>query len=115
MKNYNPRDKQTAINALSRAYFKCEINLEHPTFKRKNGDGDYSEPRHLIPMAYSDEFYVSLDVEANIMSLYSNCLNHLHYGRDIEPLLEKLYVERKDQLHNAGIDITFNELKTMYN
>jgi uncharacterized membrane protein YkoI len=109
-----PRDKQTAINALSRAFFKCEIDVNHPTFKRKKINIDYTEPHHLIPMSYLDKFEVSLDVEANIVSLCSNCHNQLHYGRDIEPMLKKLYEERKELLEFAGIEIDYKDLLEMY-
>ena len=41
---------------------------------------NYTEQHHLIPMAYSDKFEVSLDVEVSIVSLCSTCHNHIHYG-----------------------------------
>ena len=66
-------------------------------------------------MAFSDEFDVSLDIEENIVSLCSNCHNQIHYGKDAEALLKKLYDERKDALKKAGIIITFKRLLSMYN
>lgn len=42
-------------------------------------------------MAYSDKFKVSLDVEANIVSLCSTCHNHIHYGVGAKDLLTALY------------------------
>lgn len=72
--------------------------MSHPTFIRKKSDKKYTEPHHLIPMAFSDEFDVSLDVEENIVSLCSNCHNQIHYGKDADVLLRKLYEERKDEL-----------------
>lgn len=108
------RDKKKAINALRKAKFKCEISSEHPTFIRRNSDQNYTEPHHLIPLRFSDDFPVSLDIEENIISLCSNCHNQLHYGRDICPLLEKLYNARKDVLKQAGIDITLENLFKMY-
>lgn len=108
------RERQTSLNALSMANFKCEIDTSHPTFIRKNTSINYTEPHHLIPMSYSDKFEVSLDVEANIVSLCSNCHNHLHYGRNIEPLLRKLYDERKDLLLSAGIDVNYEDLLKIY-
>ena len=48
------------------------------------------------------------------MSLCSNCHNEIHYGRDYEVLLKKLYDARKDILLKAGIKVTFDELKEMY-
>lgn len=108
------RDKKKALNALTKAKYRCEISVDHPTFIRRNSNQNYTEPHHLIPLSFSDDFSVSLDVEENIVSLCSNCHNQLHYGRDIRPLLEKLYNDRKDVLKKAGIDITLEDLIRMY-
>lgn len=109
-----PRDRQTAINALSHADYRCEINSIHPTFLRRNSSKPYTEPHHLIPMAFSDEFDVSLDVEENIVSLCSNCHNHIHYGQGASELLTKLYHERKEALKCVGIDVSLEELLSFY-
>ena len=109
-----PRDRQTAINALVHARYLCEIDNAHITFIRRNSDKPYTEPHHLVPLAFYDEFDVSLDIEENIVSLCSNCHNQIHYGKDAGVLLKKLYNERKDVLKKAGINITFNRLLSMY-
>jgi len=109
-----PRDRRTAINALAHAKYQCEINPEHPTFIRKNTGKTYTEPHHLVPMAFSDEFDVSLDVEENIVSLCSNCHNCIHYGEEAEELIRKLYNERKAALESVGIYITLERLLMMY-
>lgn len=109
-----PRDRQTAINALAHANYECEIDATHPSFIRKKSDKKYTEPHHLIPMAFSEEFDVSLDVEENIVSLCSNCHNQIHYGKDADVLLRKLYEERKDALASVGIKITLERLLEMY-
>ncbi len=109
-----PRDRQTAINALSHADYRCEIDPSHPTFLRRNSSKPYTEPHHLVPMAFSEEFEVSLDVEENIVSLCSNCHNHLHYGQGAEELLAKLYAERREALKAVGIDITLEQLLSYY-
>ena len=89
------RDRQISLNALARADFSCEINEEHPLFMRRNSDVAYTEPHHLIPMAYSDKFESSLDVEENIVSLCSNFHNQLHYGKGFELLLENSYNKKE--------------------
>lgn len=109
-----PRDTNTALNALKIAEYKCEIDSEHPTFIRKKNNLPYTEPHHLIPMAYSDNFDFSLDVEENIVSLCSNCHNQIHYGKDVEVILQPLYEKRKDLLAKAGIYIAYAELLEMY-
>lgn len=109
------RDKKISAQALVNANFKCEIDNTHFTFIRKSIDKPYTEPHHLIPMAYTDKFDVSLDREQNIVSLCSNCHNQLHYGKDIEPLLRILYEKRKKLLNSIlKHNITFDDLLKLY-
>lgn len=110
-----PRSVKTAANALARAHFMCELDEGHMTFIRRNSGKMYTEPLHLIPMVYSDNFDVSIDVEENIVSLCCNCRSQLMYGKSAEVMLTKLYNSRKDNLENAGIKITVEELLKMYN
>ena len=109
-----PREKQRAINALNYAGHRCEINAEHESFIRRNSEQKYMEPHHLIPMAFSERFDVSLDVEENIVSLCSNCHNEIHYGKDARILIEKLYNQRKELLKNKKLEVTLEELFEMY-
>ncbi|MBQ3704126.1 MAG: HNH endonuclease [Oscillospiraceae bacterium] len=109
-----PRDRQIAINALCHAQFCCEYDKNHPTFLRRNSGKPYTEPHHLVPMAFSDDFDVSLDVEENIVSLCSNCHNQIHYGQGADELLRKLFSERQEALKSVGIDITLDQLLKYY-
>lgn len=109
-----PRDRRTALNALAIAEYKCEYDNNHVLFNRRNSNINYTEPHHLIPMAKSEEFDMSLDIEANIVSLCSNCHNQIHYGKDADKLLTKLYNERKELLEKSGIKISLEELLAMY-
>ena len=109
-----PRDRMVALSALKRANYKCEINDKHSGFIRKSNGTNYTEPHHLIPLSMQNRFENSLDVEANIVSLCSNCHNQLHYGKDPDLLLETLYNLRKDELDSAGIHITLDRLKQLY-
>ena len=109
-----PRDKKVSLKALKIANYTCEIDAQHQTFIRKKDDLPYTEPHHLVPMAYSDDFDVSLDIEENIVSLCSTCHNQVHYGKDIEIILKPLYERRKDLLARVGIYITYAELLKMY-
>ncbi|MBR3099901.1 MAG: HNH endonuclease [Clostridia bacterium] len=108
------RNPMVAGKALTLARHKCEISVDHPTFIRRNNGKPYTEPHHLVPMAYQDLFEVSLDREENIVSLCSNCHNEIHYGKDALKLVEALYTARKDLLKSVGIDITLSELQQMY-
>ena len=108
------RNKKTAENALNKAGHKCEFNPSHESFIRKGTDEQYTEPHHLIPLYVQDYFDVSLDQEANIVSLCSNCHNWIHYGENNKIILKKLFDERKEKLKEIGINISFNELMKYY-
>lgn len=109
-----PRDRQAAVNALAKAHFLCEADKAHLSFIRKNSDKPYTEPHHLIPLAFQERFKVSLDVEENIVSLCSNCHNEIHYGADADKLIEKLFIERCGDLKRAGIDVSLQNVLAMY-
>lgn len=113
-KKVYPRDRKTSINALIRANHKCEVDENHPSFIRKNNTLNYTEPHHLIPMAYQDSFENSIDVEANIVALCSNCHNQIHYGKEAELLLVNLFDKRKEELLKAGLPISQIELLDLY-
>lgn len=104
------RDRQKAENSLARAGFKCEVG-DHETFLRKKNSLPYTEPHHLIPLQYDDQFEYSLDVEANIVSLCSNCHNKIHYGADIEHMIRLLWEQRKDELEAAGLLVMKSGIK----
>ena len=72
------------------------------------------EPHHLIPLAFSDSFDVSLDVEENVVSLCSTCHNCIHYGKEAADLVEMLYNQRKDLLQQVGIEVTLEDVLSMY-
>ena len=108
------RNPHKSVNALRVAEYKCEIDAEHTTFKRKNSKFDYTEAHHLIPMKHQDDFEYSLDNPANIVSLCSNCHNWAHYGASFEDSLRKLYDTRIERLKHAKLDITFKQLLKYY-
>jgi len=109
------RDPQRAADALKRANYLCEYEKEDRTFMRKNGK-PYTEPHHLIPISKYRDFDYSVDAMENIVSLCSHCHNLLHYGcwEEKEPVLRKLYDDRKDALENCGLKLTFDRLKSYY-
>lgn len=108
------RDPKIAKNALAHARYKCEYDPNHSTFLRKNSDKPYTESHHLIPMQYSEQFKYSLDTEVNIVSLCSNCHNRIHYGKDADLLIKKLYRDRMEYLEKAGIGILEENLLLLY-
>ena len=72
------------------------------------------EAHHLIPMGAQDDFGVSLDVDANIVSLCPNCHRKLHHGANTEGDLLNLFNQRKKLLEKSGIQISFEDLKKYY-
>lgn len=111
---YYKRSAKVSANALNHACYKCEINNDHKTFLRKKDEIPYTEAHHLIPMSQQGNFEFSLDIEENIISLCSNCHNEIHYGKNQNELLEKLFNERKDLLKSKGIEINLEELLSFY-
>lgn len=110
-----PRSRAVARTALALANHCCEVDEDHPTFISKRYGLPYTEPHHLVPIAFADSFEVSLDVPENVVSLCSHCHNEIHYGRDIRNILRWLYENRRAQLNSVGIKITFEDLLLMYN
>lgn len=111
--NYH-RDQKEAEQALVNVGFKCEYDNGHKSFIRKKNGRRYTEVHHLIPICFQDRFDNSLDNWVNIISLCSDCHNRIHYGKDAEKLVKKLYNERKEMLRRAGIGITLKQLLEMY-
>ena len=101
------RNRQRAQRALALSNYMCEVG-GHETFVRKSNGLPYTEPHHLIPLQFDDLFEKSLDVEANIVSLCSNCHNKIHYGADIEGMIRELWERRKDQIKAAGLGVMKN-------
>ena len=112
------RNAKVAADALARAEYKCEYNVNDRVFERKSGKG-YTEPHHLIPISKYQDFdykHCSLDVMENIVSLCSHCHNLLHYGKleDKLLILQKIYGERKEALESVGLYISIDDLITYY-
>jgi 5-methylcytosine-specific restriction endonuclease McrA len=113
-KNYFGRNSQVAINAIAHSNYKCESDPSHSSFIRKNRNEPYLEPHHLIPLSKQSQFQYSLDVEANIVSLCSNCHNEVHYGQDYKRLIEVLFSKRKTRLDKVELKIELSNLIDFY-
>lgn len=101
--------------AITRNKFCCAVDVEHPTFIKKDG-GRYMEVHHLIPLEWQSEFEFKLDTRANLVPLCPLCHKLIHYGRmeDKKPILTRLYNERREALKESGLDITLDELIRFY-
>lgn len=110
------RNAVTASKALKLSNYKCEIDLSHSTFISKSTNMPYVESHHLIPLAKQEDFQYDLDQLANLISLCPNChrLVHLGIDEDKEELLRKLFELRRERLESIGIEVTFSQLKSVY-
>lgn len=112
--NTYKRHREVVLNALALAEYKCEADCETPLFCRKDGVTNYTEAHHIIPLCYQKDFEYSLDIEANVVSLCPRCHRLMHYGRDYENLLKRLYDKRTERLKKCGINITYEQLLLLY-
>lgn len=109
-----PRNKMVSKNALNIAGYRCEVDNDHPTFRRRNSPLNYTEPHHIVPMSRQDDFDISLDVEENIISLCCNCHKQIHLGQGYEDMLKEIYTARRRLLKKVGIDISLENLILYY-
>ena len=112
-----PRDKRKKEKALKRAEYLCEYDNSHFSFWTRNNETKmYVEAHHLIPLNESDEFEVSLDVEANIVSLCPNCHKKIHYGTVEErtKMFRELVNKRADRLRKCEIMQEGSPIEVMF-
>lgn len=107
-RKHYPRDQKRKENALKLAEFKCEFDNQHFIFWTRRNSRMYVEAHHLIPLSLSEMFSVSLDVEANIVSLCPNCHRCFHYAaKDMKKqMIQLMNQKRKERLEKSGIMIT---------
>ena len=110
------RNGQKGKNAIADAEYLCEVDNKHKDFTSKVTGENYVEAHHLIPIEYQDSFDVSIDVEANIISLCVGCHRKLHHAvfEEIEPIIRELYKKRKERLNKCNIGLEFETLMEMY-
>lgn len=115
-KKVYPRNPEMSKIALALAGYKCELDgCTTVLFRRRNSDVNYTEPHHIVPMAFSDKYKdASLDVPGNIISLCSQCHNRIHYGEGYEMALTEIYRKRVNRLKKCGIDVTLDDLLNCY-
>lgn len=102
--------------AFDRENFKCELDPEHKTFINGSTGKPYMESHMLIPYSAQESFKCSLQIGANTCCLCPNCHARLAYAADAEKqeLLMQLYLKHKDDLKEAGIEITPMQLFKLY-
>lgn len=111
------RSSKKAKRAIVFSNYKCEIDNQHEYFISNVTKKNYVEAHHLIPMEFQEKFMpISLDVEANIISLCVVCHKKLHHSNfdQKKEIIKKLYDERKDRLNNCRINISLEDLLSLY-
>lgn len=107
-----PRNQILVVQVIQSVNFCCEYDVDHRTFTSSVTKHNYVEGHHMIPIEKQNEFNVSLDVYANIVSLCPICHRLLHHGIIEEKLfvVEKIYSERKQRLSNSGINVNVKDI-----
>lgn len=111
-----PRSRSRAKLALHRAEYKCEVDINHVTFKSSSSKKNYVEAHHLIPFETQDEIDYNIDVTHNIISLCPNCHRKIHFSSfdDKKDMLDILYKKHSDGLRDVNLDIGIESLYSIY-
>mgnify|MGYP000005106768 CR=1 FL=1 len=110
------RNATLAASLIRSSKYKCEFDRQHATFTSAATNHPYVEAHHLIPVSKSKDFSHSLDIASNIVVLCPNCHKAIHYG-DTDTkwsYLEKFFLERHQELSNAGIGLDLDQLLSYY-
>lgn len=100
---------------IEMAGYCCEINEKHGSFIAESTKRPYMEGHHAVPMRLQENFGVSLDVYANIVSLCPICHRQIHYGlnEDRVNLMGMIYEKRRERLVQSGIKLSEEEFKRL--
>lgn len=114
------KDPRLGRAALQRSGYRCQCGREHTTFVSAVTGEMYLEAHHLIPIRFQQEmwekFGVNIDCVENLVALCPNCHRAVHYGtrKEKKQRLKALYEEKKKELRQAGLDLTWLQLKELY-
>lgn len=116
------RDPRLAKTAIINADFKCQVDKNHTTFKKTNGE-QYMEGHHLIPCTFNnaiefmEKYNINIDCSENIVSICPNCHRAIHYGDDKTKLsiLEVLFNLKRETFNETlSIALNFDDIKKYY-
>lgn len=107
--------------AIREARYKCSFDETHETFLT-NKELPYMEGHHLIPCtSFNSEYYWShfkrnIDCVENIICLCPTCHRRIHFGSkdEKETIITDLYKKRIRSLSAVGLDISLEELLSLY-
>jgi transcriptional regulator with XRE-family HTH domain len=100
-----PLDIKEAVK--TREKFSCEIDKAHESFLTDQGER-YMDVVPLVPFSYGMQFKKAIMSECNGVCLCPTCAAKYVHGRaeDREDMLIKLYRKHKNELEDAGIDLS---------
>ena len=106
--------------AIKKAYYCCEKDVDHKTFKSKKTNKDYMEAHHLVPICFQqliwDKYKINIDYVENIVSLCPTCHKAFHYGtKEVQSfMIEDLFKKCAAKYKSIGFKITLEEIKHLY-
>jgi 5-methylcytosine-specific restriction protein A len=111
-----PRNAAAALEALSAAGYRCEIDPDHDTFISERTGKPYVEAHHLMPVSRQGEVAGNLDTPSNIVSVCPNCHRKLHLGRKADRLVlvGGLFAKRMAALKRDGLEFDAEQLLKAY-
>lgn len=106
--------------AIQNAYYACENNHEHATFKSAKTQKNFMEAHHLVPVKYQQQIWqkynINVDCVENIISLCPTCHRAFHNGtKEVKAqLIENIYRQIAPRYNSIGFGITLDEVKKLY-
>lgn len=110
------RSADIAHEAIVSANNECFFDKNHTTFTSRRSSKPFMEAHHLIAMEHQNRFEFSLDVPENILCICPNCHRKIHHGaeKEVKPLLDLAFGIRSKDLTKRGLDISLEELYSLY-
>ena len=107
--------------SIRQAHYKCAFDETHETFLTNKGV-PYMEGHHLIPCTSSNaelfwsKFKRNIDCVENIICLCPTCHRRIHFGSKEEKgtIIKSLYQKQILSLKTVGLDISIEELLSLY-
>ena len=106
--------------AIQNAYYCCEKNARHETFKSEKTKKSFMEAHHLVPVKYQQEIWskynINVDCVENIVSLCPTCHRAFHNGtKEVKrQMIENIYEKLLPRYKSIGFEITVEEIEKLY-
>lgn len=106
--------------AIQKAYYCCEKNARHETFKSERTKKSFMEAHHLVPVKYQQEIWskynINVDCVENIVSLCPTCHRAFHNGtKEVKrQMIENIYEKLLPRYKSIGFEISLEEIEKLY-